>query len=219
MLIQSERGMPVFKYWSPMSVGSWGLLLFGGVAGVASLGALYEAGRLRWAPLRALRGGVLGSVVAVLGGLLGFFIAGYTGVLLSVTNRPLWADTSWLGVLFLLSGASTAAALLILLRPRRDLRATETVRWLSHMDSRTLVLELLALICLVRSLGPVLRLWFSPWGAVLLVGVVLIGMLLPLLLYWRPRLLGPLSRQAGAVGVLLGGFLLRVVVVLSSEGA
>src|SRR5919197_866560 len=101
MLIQSERGLPMFKYWSPMSIGAWGLLLFSGLAFLATLGALHET--------------VLGSLIAVLGGLCGFFLAGYTGALLSVTNRPLWADTTWLGVLFLLSGASTAAALLMLL--------------------------------------------------------------------------------------------------------
>jgi len=110
MLIQSERGLPMFKYWSPMSLGAWGLLLFGGFALVATLRALHEAGRVRWAVLQPLRGRVLGSLIAVLGGLCGFFLAGYTGVLLSVTNRPLWADTAWLGLLFLFSGASTAAA-------------------------------------------------------------------------------------------------------------
>jgi hypothetical protein len=43
-------------------------------------------------------------------------------------------------------------------------------------------------------------------------------MLLPIFLYWRPRLLGSLNLPAGAVCVLLGGFLLRVVIILSSEG-
>jgi formate-dependent nitrite reductase membrane component NrfD len=219
MLIQSERGVPMFKYWSPMSIGSWALLLFGGVALLASLGALYESGRVRWALLRVLQRRLLRILIIVSGGLLGFFIAGYTGVLLSVTNRPLWADTPWLGVLFLISGASTAAALLILLGLRRSQRAPDTVRWLSRMDSGTLLLELVILFNLAMSLGPVLRLWISAWGVLLLVGVVLVGMLLPLLLHWRPGLLGSLSRPAAAVCVLLGGFILRVVVVLSSEGA
>ena len=218
MLIQSERGLPMFKYWSPMSVGAWGLLLFGGLAFLATLGALHEAGQVRWTLLRPLHGGVLGSLIAVLGGLCGFFLAGYTGVLLSVTNRPLWADTTWLGLLFLLSGASTAAALLMLLGLRRGARTRETVYWLSRMDRGTLLLELLTLIILAISLGPVLRTWMNVWGLLLLVGVVLAGIVLPLSLEWRPRLLGHLSLPAGAVLVLLGGFLLRVVVVLSSEG-
>src|SRR5438874_3533602 len=155
MLIQSKRGLPMFKYWSPMSVGAWGLLLFGGVAFLATLLALHEAGQVRWTLLRPLRGRVLGSLIAVLGGLGGFFLAGYTGVLLSVTNRPLWADTAWLGLLFLLSGASTAAALLILLALRRRAQTTETVHWLSRMDMGTLLLELLVLLVLAISLGRV----------------------------------------------------------------
>ena len=32
MLIQSETGRPMFKYWSPMSVGAWALLVFSGLA-------------------------------------------------------------------------------------------------------------------------------------------------------------------------------------------
>src|SRR2546430_7022449 len=42
-----------------------------------------------------------------------------SGILLSVTNRPIWADSPWLGALFLASGASTGAAALILLAPAR----------------------------------------------------------------------------------------------------
>lgn len=218
MLIQSERVLPMFKYWSPMSVGAWGLLLFSGLALLATLGALHEAGQMRWTLLRPLHGGVIGSLIAVLGGLCGLFLAGYTGALLSVTNRPLWADTTWLGLLFLLSGASTAAALLMLLGLLRGARTSATVHWLARMDRGTLILELLALIILTVSLSPVLRVWMNVWGLLLLVGVVLAGILLPLSLEWRPRLLGRLSLPAGAVLVLLGGFLLRAIVILSSEG-
>src|SRR5207237_9182910 len=73
MLIQSERGLPMFKLWSPMSVGSWGLLLFSGLALLATLGALHEAGRVRWTLLRPLHGGVISRLIAMLGGLCGFF--------------------------------------------------------------------------------------------------------------------------------------------------
>jgi formate-dependent nitrite reductase membrane component NrfD len=218
MLIQSERGIPMFKYWSPMSFGSWALLLFSGMAFLASLGALHEAGRVRWAPLRVLHSGIWRAMIAGLGGVLGFFLAGYTGVLLSVTNRPIWADTTWLGVLFLLSGASTAAALLMLLGLRGGSRSMDTRHWLSRMDSGTLVLELVALIILAISIGHLLHLWLNAWGVLLIVGVVLVGILVPLVLHWRPRLLGSLNQPAGAVCVLAGGFLLRVVMVLSSEG-
>ncbi len=41
MLFQSERfPLPMFKWWSPMSVGSWALSIFGAVALLMALAAL-----------------------------------------------------------------------------------------------------------------------------------------------------------------------------------
>ena len=40
MLIQSNTGRPMFKSWVPMSVGSWGLLLFGFFSFLAAVAAL-----------------------------------------------------------------------------------------------------------------------------------------------------------------------------------
>src|SRR2546430_17549566 len=80
---------------------------------LSALGARAEAGRLQMPALRAVGGVVKGGVaklVGGVGGLLGLFIAGYTGILLSVTNRPIWADSPWLGALFVASGGSTGAA-------------------------------------------------------------------------------------------------------------
>jgi protein NrfD len=218
MLIQSQRGWPMLKWWSPMSVGSWGISLFGLFALLAVLATLEEVGLVRRAGLRRLRQGVLGTLIVALGGLFAFFVASYTGVLLSVTNRPIWADTHFVGILFLFSAASSAAAALILLGRWRGAETAATVHWLSWIDSGALVLELLALIALVVSLGSVAHVWLSLWGAVLVVGVVIAGILLPLALHLRPRLLGQLSVPAAAALVLVGGFLLRVVIVLSAEG-
>src|SRR5262245_17448409 len=73
MLVQSETMRPMFKPWSPMSLGSWALLLFGGVSFLSFLAALEDDGRLRWRGLASLRPpGVLGTLVAVVGALLGF---------------------------------------------------------------------------------------------------------------------------------------------------
>ena len=217
MLLQAERGTPVWKPWSPMSLGSWALLLFGFFTLVSFLAALADIGR---APggLRALRPPhVVGGIVAVLGGMLGFFIAGYTGVLLSVTNRPIWSDTNLLGVMFLLSAASTSAALLALLGHGRP-ETEPGVRALERLDVWVLVLEIVVLIALVVSLGSLMRLWLSAWGALLVVGVVGLGMIVPLLLQWRPRMVGRFGAPVAAVLVLIGGFLLRVVIVMSAQG-
>jgi protein NrfD len=217
MVIQSERGLPMFKWWSPMSVGSWALMLFGAFAFLSFLASLAEDGRLA-SGLRALHRGLLGRVLVTIGAIFAFFLASYTGVLLSVTNRPIWADTNLLGLLFLLSGASSAAALLILLAGRRRATLPESLRSLYRFDDWVMLLELLVLVVLVVSLGAVATAWLNAWGLLLFVGVVLAGILLPLLLH-RAHFLGRLSIPAASLLVLLGSFVLRIVIVLSSEAA
>src|SRR5882672_6626279 len=155
MVIQSERFLPMFKWWSPMSVGSWALTLFGAFSFLSFLAALAEDGRLPFPALRSLHTGLFGKLFVAVGAALAFFLASYTGVLLSVTNRPIWADTSLLGLLFLLSGASTAAALLLLLAGRRRAASGSALHSLSRLDDWVMVLELLALIGVVASLGAV----------------------------------------------------------------
>ncbi len=213
MLFQSANFPAIiFKGWSPISFGAWGILLFGLFSVLSALGARAEAGQLQNPALRAVGGFVRGGVaklVAGVGGLLGLFIAGYTGILLSVTNRPIWADSPWLGALFIASGMSTGAATLILLSPGRG--ATErSLGWLSWFDARALVAELLVLVLFLASLGSVNRVWVSFWGLVLLVGVIGFGILAPLRMHARPA-------QAARL-VLLGGFLLRIATILASEG-
>lgn len=215
MLVMNERGLPIFKLWSPMSVGSWVLTLFGLFALLSFLGSLSAEGV--FGGLAFLRADPLRKVIAVVGGALGFFLASYTGVLLSVTNRPIWADTSFLGLLFLASGASTAAALLLLLGHNRRTVLPDSVHRLARMDNWAMLLELVALVLVVVSLGAVSRAWLNVWGLALLGGVVLVGILLPLLLHWRPAALGRAAIPAASVLALVGGLVLRAVVVLSSE--
>lgn len=220
MLIQNHTGLPMFKPWEPMSVGSWGLLLFGLFSFLAALAALSEDRSdlrvLRSGAIRFLRRPGPSAVIAVLGSIFGLFIAGYTGVLLSVTNRPIWADSNLLGLLFLVSGASTGAAALILLALRARTADGLSIGWLVWFDRNVLVLELLVLIAFLVSLGSVARVFLSWWGVLLLLGVVGLGILWPLLLErGRTHAPGELIRSASLV--LLGGFLLRVAVLLSSD--
>jgi formate-dependent nitrite reductase membrane component NrfD len=209
----------MFKPWQPMSVGVWGLLLFGVFSSLAALSVLSEDRPrikvLQSAPVRFLRRPGPAAVIAVLGSIFGLFIAGYTGVLLAVTNRPVWADSNLLGLLFLVSGASTGAAALILLALRR--RADPgSVDWLVWFDRNALILELLVLVAFLISLGSVARVYLSWWGALLLIGVVGIGILWPLFKE-RGGAHAPRQLVQSASLVLLGGFLLRIVVLFSSE--
>src|SRR6266496_1707996 len=120
MLVNTTPGATgvSFKVWSPMSVGSWALVVFGIFVTVSFLEMLVRDRVLRL-PLADRAARVLdsaaGKVWSIVGGVAGLFIAGYTGVLLAVSNQPVWSDTWALGGLFLASGLSGSAALLVLL--------------------------------------------------------------------------------------------------------
>jgi len=214
LLIESNSIEPMFKYWSPMSIGSWALLLFGVFALFSTLAALAEGGRLAWRwPLAFRSPGVLGRVFATLGALFGLYVAGYTGVLLAVTNRPFWADTPLLGMLLVVSATSISAALMLLLA-RGQRYAPPAAFALSRIDKAVLVLELLVLVAVLLSLGPVARVWWSGWG-IALAAVVLLGLIAPLWLQWRHSSVLAGSTVLAAVLVLAGGFVLRSVIVFT----
>ena len=226
MLIERNTFEPMFKAWSPMSFGSWALLVFGFFSFISFMAALAEEdrlrwrvlGRLRWPVFRALRPpAVAARIVAAIGGIAGLFIAGYTGILLAVTNRPIWSDTPLLGMLFIVSAASSSTALLMLLAQRYGWRALPGVAALERMDGLVLALELFVLVAVVVSLGPALRGWLNVWGLLLLFGVIGPGLSAPLVLSWRHRQLADSNLATIATLVLIGGFLLRVVVIFSSE--
>lgn len=216
MLVESNTGNIMFKSWTPMSVGSWGLLLFGLFAALAALSAAREEERVRSGPGFIVTGGFR-TVVAIIGGILGFFLAGYTGVLLSVSNRPVWADSPMLGALFLISAASTAAATLILLARRRGSADALSLGKLAEFDKWALIIELVAIVAFLITLGAAARVFLSVWGVLLLLGVIGAGIVLPLAmgLGWVKRWSDRPVMAAGLV--LVGGFLLRVVTLLSSE--
>jgi formate-dependent nitrite reductase membrane component NrfD len=237
MMIESNTYRPMFKYWSPMSSGAWALLIFGLFSFLSFLGALAEEdspsdkdtadrGRIRWAALRTTGArwpvlrrvgapSVLGRVIAVIGAIFGIYIAGYTGVLLAVTNRPIWSDTPLLGMLFVVSAASTSAALIILLAHRFGWTVPGLAS-LRRMEDWVIALELLVLVAVMVSLGPVLRAWLNAWGLLLLI-VIVLGMVAPLVLSLRRRRMREWNTTIAAVLVLVAGFLLRVIIVFSAE--
>jgi len=166
---------PIFKYWSPMSVGAWALVVFGIFATVSFGDALVRDGRLRFlswlfAPLRS----PLGRLWHLVGGLLGLFVAGYTGVLLAVSNQPVWSDTWVLGGLFLASGLSGSAALIAWLAHRRG-DAQGSMIALARFERFFPWLELALLVAFVLLLIPpgALDVAFAmPWLVLWVVAVV-----------------------------------------------
>jgi protein NrfD len=214
-----------FQVTSPMSWGAWILA----AVYLALLGALLLRLpgflRRRFPALAALSDGLrararvvrgIAAANLVLGGLLGI----YTGILLSTLGaRPLW-NSAALGPLFLASGLSSAAALAHLASGDRS----ET-EWLARADHRFLQAELVLLALMliglltatqvhIRAAGLLLG---GPFTAMFWVGVVGLGIALPLLL--QSLAAGRRIRPTPVVPLLVlgGGLLLRFVIVHAGQ--
>jgi len=170
MLVNTTPGQlaPIFKYWSPMSVGAWALVAFGLFVTVSFLDALRR-------DRRGIEGaGLLAKLWSIAGAVVGLFIAGYTGVLLAVSNQPVWSDTWALGGLFLASGLSGSAALLGWLARHR--RAAQPAAGAFVRAERVfLLLELVLIVAFVLTLVPAGTLgrafgfpWILLWALALL---------------------------------------------------
>ncbi len=218
MLVDTSEGGVAFKPWSPMSLGSWALLLFGLFSFVSFLAAVADVGWFRAAsPIaRILRGGA-GLVWSAVGTVFGLFICAYTGVLLAVSNQPVWSDGGWaLGGMFLASALSGSAALLLLVaRSRRDVDA-DTANRLEAADRYFVILEailiaiFLVTVAVAGTIGKVLGVWIVLWL------VVALGLLAPFAMArwdvarrWPP--------VAAPLLALLGVLALRAVVIFSAQ--
>jgi formate-dependent nitrite reductase membrane component NrfD len=218
------RMLTQFKLQSPVSLGSWGLTLFGLFAGLSSViwlakDGYFERGQLK--SLSALAPPLLSlprKVIAVVGGIFGIFVAGYTGVLLSSTTNPFWTSNQLLGISFLVSALSTAIAVISIL-----------LIWRGH--SKLIVLHNFRDLWLViLGFEVFLIIWelFHEGGSVLLSGqflftfvivAAIVGVIVPLILlalkFGKPMSNGLIMTVA--VLVLIGGFFFRYSVLVAGR--
>jgi formate-dependent nitrite reductase membrane component NrfD len=200
---------PLVKYWSPMSIGSWAISLFGLCSFLSFLGSLWPEGRM----VRGLRRSWFGRGLQVVGCLVGFFVGAYTGSLLTATNQPVWSDSTWVAPLFLTSAASTGIAMMFLLAPRRQVPRGSLDK-LERSDLWALGLELVVFVAFLASLGPLLLPVLQSWhGRLLVWGTLPIGLLIPLALRLRIGVESRRAEIAAAVLALVGGFILRFAIL------
>ena len=212
-----------FKYGSPMSVGVWALLVFGFFVGIS---ALDTWSRDRGGRPDGLLGASLGRAFNIVGSLLGLFVASYTGVLLSVTNQPVWSDTWALGGLFLASGLSgAAAAITLLVRYRPD--ASRSLDRLRQADAYFSILEfamLVAFFVTVAFAGTAGRIlpWLPLWILALIgIGASMIGIRRPARVETsgQSAAMAPVAMEATVISVLVlvAVLAMRAAVIFSAQ--
>jgi len=226
------RFYTTFQWTSPMSWGSWILIIVFPVSIVFGLQQLRDEDR-RWfrdktAKLPRLPG-LLDRIFGLADGLkrwqrplaitnvvVGIFLGIYTGILLSaLAARPFW-NTSLLGFLFLTSGLSAASAFGLLFAHHRSEERT-----LMKLDLGFLVLELVILSQIIIGwYSSTLQAWRA--GGLILGGaftaafwslVVAGGICIPIFLESLELRRKIHLRYATPVIVLVGGLMLRVFFV------
>lgn len=216
----------VLKLRSPMSVGTWGLTIFGGFCGLSALIQAAQDGLLR--PFRLLSRLLLALprvAINSVGAVFGFFVGGYTGVLLAITAVPLWArNYLLLGPLFLASAMSNGAAAITLALTLARGTSRRTLERLERLERWALLAELLLILSARANAGPVIArpIREGRLGQLFRWGVLGGGIVAPLLLNLRSALGGRPSRWRSALQSLLtlgGGLTLRYVMVMAGRAS
>lgn len=222
MVMQSENmPWPMFKWWSPISFGSWILMFFSAVAAISFLDALIDRGWARigpWYQGHTIHGSAIGKVIAVIGIILALMLGAYSGALLSVTAVPGWNDTVFIGALFVGVSAATGAAVLLLIESVLGRAPLEEVAGLTRFGSLAVAWQLLLLIVLAISLGGALSFFFSSIRTIVAatLGVIFLLAALPLLYL---RLLPSDQMRLGLASslILVSGFLIRYTMVMGPQ--
>jgi formate-dependent nitrite reductase membrane component NrfD len=226
------RFYAAFRWTSPMSWGAWILLAVVPASVALTLAGLDEAQAERFAAVAGRVG--LDGLVRVARALgrerlrtlctanvvLGVALGTYTGILLATLGaRALW-HSALLGPLFLVSGVSGAAALLLLLRLSEHERAL-----LERWDRVAIAVEAALLLLLLADLatgGAAARaaaglLLGGPFTAQFWSLVVIAGLGVPLALETLRRRLRLSPTVVAPLLVLAGGLALRWIVVAAGQ--
>lgn len=233
MLVQSERvPLPMLKWWSPISVGSWVLFLFGLIAAISFVYALLEGDVVRWRradrvrrwlePLH--RPGLLGAVYLIAGAGLALLIAGYTGLLLNNTSAPTWSQDPLLAPMFMASGVASAGAAIFLLGHFAGADRPAARHAVLRVALVALIVEAVLLVgaILIGLTHLTTSTYFlGVWGLLFWLVILPLGIVAPIVLLWsaehRDRLLVR-SAHVVAAALLLGGALLfRTLEVLGGQ--
>jgi polysulfide reductase chain C len=222
--------LKIYKFTSPMSVGVWGVITFSAFSVISFLmiHGMDEKSTGIWKLGYYISLVVPRKAVNAVGLSAAVFLAAYTGVLLTETSRPFWSDTPFLGALFLASGVSTAIAFIYFfydLKKSDGNGDAEVGKYkLKLVDNMAIFAELVIILFMLIELANQHRLvLMSKVSGLFWIGVVLIGLVIPLLLNFysmiNHRIKGKKLSKSFVTPILIivGGFLLRYVVVIAGQ--
>lgn len=208
-----------FRITAPMSWGAWILVAVYPAAILLGLARLAPNVERPWLQRFAFEAATVRRLETA-NVILGIALGAYTGILLATLSaRALWSS-ALLGPLFLVSGFSTGAALLMLLRITHD--EHETVR---RWDVAAIGVELALLGLLFVHLSAngaggaaAANLFFGgPYTAAFWALVVIGGLALPLALEVLEKRSGLRPTYAAPALLLAGGFALRWIFVAAGQ--
>jgi formate-dependent nitrite reductase membrane component NrfD len=212
----TERSGPLmFNPMSPMDWGSWGLFLFGFFALIAFL----DGGTHLWRwPFGFLERVAHNIVLGVIGGALSLLVGAYLGVLLSVTQQPVWSDSLFAGALYVtmeaFAGMGIAAIVASRVRARATAQAARTGLLYTGIATVVVLVLFVAQLAIAGAAAPLA--FSARVGPVFWIGGVLLGLIVPLYLAWR----GALDRLAIAGWLaILCVLALRYSVLFSASAA
>src|ERR1700676_5442291 len=202
-----------WKTWSPISIGTWALLVFSVLAFISFIFAYSMERRARAGDTDLTPPG-FARIFNVLGSIAGLFLASYTGVVLSVSNQWVWSDSWAIGALFVASGLSASAALMAWVGRSRADASTEAR--LQRADGYFALLELVALVLFFATLAMAGALGHTLHGIYWVLWILVVLSLIPPL-----RALGARAHAAGgavsALVVIVGVLLMRIAVIFSAQ--
>ncbi len=219
MVIQSETLLPMLKPWSPMSLGSTLLGVFGVLSFVSFVDMLVDSGRLRldgWRRDHTLHGSTLGKIWMALGALAAFGMGSYSGILLSVTNFPGWSHSPLIGALYMATAAMTGGAALVLVQALRGQIDADVVA-LDRTNIWFVIWWLVVLIAFLASLQEGFRYIVRGGPAVAMALAIILGGIVPLVIHFMGRLRLAASITVASALILIGGLLVRYAVVMGPQ--
>lgn len=234
LILDLDRPFRAFSlFWnihitSVMSLGAWLLLIFSILSVLYAMIFMAESGKLPAAKSLIPSKDIIG-----LAGLVGAFgTAIYTGVLISAVSsiRELWSQT--IPVLFTVSALSTGIASVIFFMSLSSNKDKHAINRLGWADSILIAIEIGVILVWIigmyngtagnkEAIGQIVG---GTFGGMFWIGVVLIGLLIPLVMEYKhlknvqghPEA-GVGSALIAAVLVLVGGMILRYVVLMGGQ--